>query len=102
MNLNEYAQDVGKSIEEIKKLCDKIGIQYEDEETFLQEDDIILLDNEIQDQEDYIDDSEDSEEDLEEEVIEKAEKLAEETNIDLDNQDNFQKLKSRNTKISYN
>ena len=56
MNLKDYAQDVDKSIEEIKLLCDKIGIQYEDEESFLTEEDIILLDNEIQDQEDYIDD----------------------------------------------
>lgn len=54
MNLKDYAQDVEKSIEEIKKLCDKIGVSYDDEESLLTEEDIILLDNEIQDSEDYI------------------------------------------------
>lgn len=98
MNLKDYAQDVEKSIEEIKSLCDKIGISYQNEDSMLSEEDIILLDNEIQDQEDYIED--DNLDDIisEEEVEEKAEALAEQTNIDLDNQDNFQKLKSRSVK----
>ena len=98
MNLKDYAQDVDKSIEEVKVLCDKIGINYQDENSVLSEEDIILLDNEIQDQEDYIDDDNSEEIISEEEVEEKAEALAEQTNIDLDNQDNFQKLKSRSVK----
>ena len=57
MNLIDYATDVGLDVEKIKSLCDKIGISYENEESLLTEDDIILLDNEIQDQEDYIEDS---------------------------------------------
>ena len=96
MNLKDYAQDVEKSIEEIKKLCDKIGISYDDEESLLTEEDIILLDNEIQDNEDYIADEEDM--DYEEEVEDKAEALAQQTRYDLDNNDNFQKLKSRSVK----
>ena len=31
MTLEDYAQDVGKTVEEIKALCDKVGINYEDE-----------------------------------------------------------------------
>ena len=34
MNLSEYAEDVSKSVDEIKALCDKIGITYEDENRY--------------------------------------------------------------------
>lgn len=100
MNLKDYAQDVNKSIEDIKKLCDKLGVAYEDENYILTEEDIIMLDTEVQN---LVDDSDEDdtidEYDLEdEEVKEKAEALAEQTNIDLDNNENFQKLKSRSVK----
>lgn len=96
MNLLEYAEDTGLDINMVKKMCDKIGISYEDENSSLTEDDIILLDNEMQDQEDYVEDSE--EESYEEEIEDKAEKLASLTSFDLDNQENFQKLKNRSAK----
>ena len=96
MNLLEYAEDTGLDIQVVKKMCDKIGITYEDENSQLTEDDIILLDNEIQDQEDYVSDSE--EESYEEEIEDKAEKLASLTSFDLDNQENFQKLKKSSVK----
>ena len=54
MTIEDYALDVGKTTDEIKALCDKIGIKYEDENSTLSETDIILLDNELQDAEDYI------------------------------------------------
>ena len=54
MTIEDYALDVEKTIDEIKALCDKIGINYEDEKTPLDETDIILLDNELQDAEDYV------------------------------------------------
>ena len=75
MTIEDYELDVGKTIDEIKALCDKIGINYEDEKTPLDETDIILLDNEQQDAEDYITgDIEDLEtKDYEEEVSDKAE-----------------------------
>ncbi|MBO5414367.1 MAG: translation initiation factor IF-2 [Bacilli bacterium] len=99
MNLIDYATDVGLDIEKIKSLCDKIGISYENEESLLTEDDIILLDNEIQDQEDYIeDDNQDEESQYEEEVMDKAEELASLTNIDLDNQERFEKVKNKAVK----
>ena len=99
MNLIDYATDVGFDIEKIKSLCDKIGISYENEESLLTEDDIILLDNEIQDQEDYIeDDNQDEDSQYEEEVMDKAEELASLTNIDLDNQERFEKVKNKAVK----
>ena len=78
MNIEDYALDVGKSVEEIIALCDKIGIKYDDSTTALDDTDITLLDNEIQEAEDYIDgDVEDLESKLyEEEVYDKAEELA--------------------------
>ena len=99
MSLLDYANDVSLSIEEVKKLCDKIGISYDNEESLLTEDDIILLDNEMQDREDSVKDSEDDlDEVYEEEVMDKAEELASLTNIDLDNQQSFQKVKNRAAK----
>ena len=104
MTIEDYALDVGKTIDEIKALCDKIGINYEDEKTPLDETDIILLDNEQQDAEDYITgDIEDLEtKDYEEEVSYKAEKLAMDTKFDLDNETNFQKVKSKPVKKAEN
>ena len=54
MTLEDYALDVNKSIEEIMEMCDKIGISYQDDQTLLSDEDIILLDNQIQDSEDYV------------------------------------------------
>lgn len=97
MSLKDYALDVGLDLEKVKKMCDKIGISYDDEESLLSEDDIILLDNETQDEEDYISDNV-SEYEEEIESIEKAEALAEAANIDLDNSENFEKVKNRSQK----
>lgn len=99
MNILEYAEDVGKTVEEIEALCTKIGIDYQDENTTLSEDDIILLDNEQQDAEDYIEgnieDFDLEEKLMEEEVIDKAEELAQNTMFDLDNTTTFEKVKSK-------
>ena len=77
MTLEDYAQDVNKSIEEIMKMCDKIGISYQDENSLLSDEDIILLDNDIQDSEDYVNEEEldeyEEEQLLDEEVTDKAE-----------------------------
>ena len=91
MSLMDYAQDTGLDIDKVKFLCDKIGISYDDENSLLSEEDIILLDNDMQDAEDYV--VSDSDEDYD--VIDKAEELAEQTNIDLDNQEKFQKVKNK-------
>lgn len=102
MTLLEYAEDVGKTVEEIKALCEKIGISYENEESSLSDDDITLLDNELQDQVDYIEEDVDEEvvaEKLEEELTyDKALDLAQKTNIDLDESRSFEKVKSKAVK----
>ena len=95
MTLEDYAGDVGKTVEEIMALCDKVGINYEDKDSLLDDISITLLDNELQDEEDYVGgDSEDLEEQrLEEEVTDKAEELASNTRIDLDDTTSFTKVK---------
>ena len=87
MTIEDYALDVGKTIDEIKALCDKIGINYEDEKTPLDETDIILLDNELQD---------------DEEVSDKAEILAMNTKFDLENETKFEKVKTKQVKKTEN
>ena len=104
MNIKEYAEDVNKTPEEIMKLCEKIGIKFQDEETQLEEEDIILLDNEIQDSEDYVEDKEEQEENddiYDDETFEKVMTLAESTNIDLDNTKNEEKFTKRNKNKNY-
>ena len=96
MSILEYALDVNKSSEEIKKLCNKLDIKYEDEDSLLTEDDIILLDNEIQDSEDYITD----EEEIDEEVLdERVEQILNESNLDLDTDNRIEKLKPKSERI---
>ena len=48
MSVFEYASDVNKTIDEIFKLCSKLGIKVSNEDDLLSDDDIILLDNEIE------------------------------------------------------
>ena len=97
MNLEDYALDVGKSIEEIMKLCDKLDIPYQDATTTLTDEEIILLDNQIQDSEDYVEGDQSMDEDYEdeEEVIDKAEELAKHTKFDLENTQSFEKVKPK-------
>ena len=104
MTLEDYALDVNKSVEDIKALCDKIGINYDDENSLLNETDIILLDNELQDAEDYVAGDEDAleEQRLEEEVTDIAEELALNTKFDLDNSQSFEKVKPKATKKTEN
>ena len=105
MTLEDYALDVNKSIDEIKALCDKIGINYEDENSLLDETDIILLDNEQQDEEDYVTPGDEyalEEQRLEEEVEDIAEELALDTKFDLDNSSSFEKVKPKVAKKTEN
>lgn len=104
MTIEDYALDVGKTVDEIISLCEKIGIPCQDETTTLDEESIILLDNELQDQEDYVTGNiEDLEERiLDEEVTDKAEELAKNTKFDLDNETSFTKVKPKTTKKNDN
>ena len=102
MNLEDYALDVGKSIEEIMRLCDQLDIPYQDATTTLTDEEIILLDNQLQDSEDYVegDLSMDDDYEDEEEVIDKADELAKHTKFDLENTQTFEKVKpKKSTKV---
>ncbi len=102
MTIEDYALDVNKSVEEIKNLCDKLGISYEDETTALSETDIILLDNAQEDEEESGNSEDLDEKALEEEVTDKAEELARDTKFDLDNQTKFEKVKNKQIKKTEN
>ena len=97
MSIIEYATDVNKSVEEIFRLCDSLGIDYEDQETVLSEDDIVLLDGEIENgvETEEIDDEIINDYAEEEEIEERVEKIISDAKIDIDNTQNKQKLKSR-------
>ena len=45
MSVLEYAQDMNKSVEEIIKMCGKLGIDVENEDDMLSDDSIVELDN---------------------------------------------------------
>ncbi len=93
MNILEYANDVGKTVEEIFELCKKMNIVYQDENTVLGDYDITVLDNELQDSVDYV---ASDEEVLEEDVLEeKVEKILNETHIRIDDDQKFEKIKSK-------
>ena len=99
MSIEEYALDVGKSVEEIMKLCERMGIACDSKDSLLSDTEITLLDNNVQSDEETEEiDEEVLQEKLEEEEVEdKAEELALNTKFDLDNSDNFQKVKKKNT-----
>ena len=42
MSIEDYAQDVGKTVEEILSLCDKLGIANNDSNTMIDDTAIIL------------------------------------------------------------
>ena len=102
MSLLDYANDVNLSIEEIKKICDELGIVYEDENDLLSDTEITLLDQNISERQiDTESDSEISEEEIEEEkTYDKAVEIASRKNIDLDNNISFQKVKSKQKRAS--
>ena len=58
MSILEYANDVDKSIDYIFDLCKKLNIEASHEDDMLSDDDIILLDNEIENSNDYAEDKE--------------------------------------------
>ncbi len=98
MSVLEYANDVNKSLETIYSLCDKLGIKYDDENSLLSEDDIVLLDGEVDSvQEETVEvENEVLQEILEDEVLEeRVEKIISDAKIDVDNTTNKQKLKSK-------
>lgn len=98
MSLEDYAMDVDKTIDEIKDFCNKLQIEYEDETTLLSQEEITLLDKFLEESQD--DDALEKLKDYE--ADDKAEELAMDTKFNLDNQTNFEKVKSKTAKKSEN
>ena len=101
MTIKDYADDMNMSVEQILALCDKLGINYEDENTLLDDIQITLLDNataaEDATSEEQI--NTDNDYDLEaEEVENKAEYLAQNTKFDLENSTSFEKVNKKSSK----
>ena len=99
MTIKDYAEDMGLTIEQVEALCDKLGINYEDENTLLDDLQIVELDNASSNdagEEETTDD--DYEEYDEEEVEDKAEELAQNTKFDLDNSTSFERVKPKSNK----
>lgn len=71
MSLKEYAVDVDKTLEEIKKLCEKLGIAANSPDDMLTEDDIILLDNSLPTDSDETEQIEETEEVVDDDELEK-------------------------------
>jgi len=80
MNILEYALDVNKDVSLIIDLCKKLGINKSNEEDFLSDDDIILLDNELDNMKENLN----PDYELDEELEEKVENLVNGIDIDLD------------------
>ena len=45
MTIKDYAEDMNLTVEQVLALCDRVGIDYEDETTTLDDTQITLLDN---------------------------------------------------------
>ena len=103
MSVIDYANDVNISVENIFELCNKLGINVNDKDDMLSDDDIILLDNEIENvqidndlvtDENNIEDYNDSyDENIHETKILSANKKKKKVIKDDIKKDNFAKLK---------
>ncbi|MBQ2639428.1 MAG: translation initiation factor IF-2 [Bacilli bacterium] len=105
MSIEEYALDVNKTVEEIMALCDKLGIKYDDKDSMLEDVDIVTLDNEVQSDDEAVEVEKDEEYEerlAEDEAYDKAEELAMDTKFDLDNSNNFEKVKKKAVKKTEN
>ena len=103
MSVSEYANDVGKSIEEVFNLCEKLNINVANEDDMLDDEQIILLDNEIENSSDDTEEEteefsyEEFDDSYEEELEEVATKVAPKvTKKPAKNKENSEKKKNDN------
>ena len=80
MNILEYAIDVNKEVSEIILLCKELGINKSNEDDFLTDEEITLLDNEIDSRKENLN----PDYELDEELEEKVSNLVNSIDIDLD------------------
>ncbi len=102
MTVLEYAEDVGKTLEEIIKLCEKLNINKSNEDDLLDQDEITMLDSEIANVEVASDDNsveepiqEEVEEEYDDEFFEKVESLAQDTKMVDETEKPKQKIKPK-------
>ena len=84
MTVLEYAEDVNKNVEEIIKLCEKIGITKTNEDDLLDQDEITMLDSELANVEIESNEEEiesDSEDNYDDDLFERVESLAQDTKM---------------------
>ncbi len=91
MSVKDYAEDVGRKVEEILKKCTELGIHVSSKDDMLDEYDITELDNII---------GNESEEDLEDLAEDLAEKIADSEKIDMDHTVSKQKLNKKTVQPS--
>ena len=87
MSVEEYALDVNKTIEEILKYCEQLGIKVSSKDDMLDDEAITELDSEIA--------NNISEEELEDELEDRVEEIILEENINVDNTIKKQKLNKK-------
>ena len=87
MSVEEYALDVNKTVEEILKYCERLGIQVSSKEDMLDEEAITELDSEIANDKD--------ERELEEELEDRVEEMILDEKINVDNTVKKQKLNKK-------
>ena len=99
MTIREYAEDVNKSIEDIIKHMERLAMDASDLDRVLSDDEIILLDNSIQDDEDYV---EDNAEELVKDfsLLEKAEEIAYDNKFANAKEESLSKNNKKNNKQS--
>lgn len=94
MNVSEYASDVGRTVEEILRLCQKLSISASTSEDMLSDDDIIMLDNELA----SIDEIEESYDEENSEVI--SDQLEEDYEEELETFEELEEKKAKKKKPS--
>ncbi len=99
MNVREYAEDIGVTVEEIIKHMERLAMPVDDLERTLSDEEIILLDNSIQDEEDYVVDDEKEALASDFALDEKAEQIAYETHLTDDKEIKITKVKSKPLKV---
>ena len=95
MTIREYAEDVNRSVEDIVKYMERLAMDVSDLDRVLSDEEIILLDNSLQDEEDYVPDEEMVSDFL---LDEKAEQIAYDSKL-TDDKEIVSKVKPKSNKI---
>ena len=105
MSVLEYAEDVGKTVEEIIKLCSSLNINKTNEDDLLDQDEITMLDSEIanvavesdtnEEVEETNNDSEEENEYDDDELFDRVEELAQDTKLVTEKEKQKTKIKAK-------